>query len=97
MCSTTETALSADDFSDANFIVFPNPNTGKFTVQLKSGSNQDIQVKVYDIGGRQIFNNAYRNSGTFNEVIKLNNVQSGMYLVNVSDGTRTSTKKIIIE
>ena len=97
VCSTTETALSADVFSESNFTIFPNPNTGEFTVHLKSGSNQDIQVKVFDIGGRQIFNGAYRNSGAVNEVIKLNNVQSGMYLVKINDGLKSSTKKIIIE
>ena len=41
--------------------------------------------------------NSYDNAGDFNQSIKLDNVQSGMYLVKISDGQRQATKKIIVE
>lgn len=89
--------LSVDEFDASNFSIFPNPNHGEFTIKLNSSSNSDIKVEVYDVRGRSIFNNDYSNSPEFNQTISLNNVQSGMYLVKVSDGQKQTTKKIIVE
>ena len=97
LCSTTVTQLSVDEFSNVDFSIYPNPNNGEFTVKLNSASNDDIEIEVFDIGGRRIFDRSYTNNSNFDEIITLNNVQSGMYLVNVTDGQKTATKKIVIE
>lgn len=92
-----EATLSIPEFNElTNISIFPNPNSGEFTVKLNSNSGNNIKITVYDIRGRKVFNNTYNNSSNFNEVINLNNVQSGIYLLNVSDGIRSTTKKIIV-
>ena len=89
--------LSVDEFNIENsFTVYPNPNNGEFNIKFTSVSNS-VKVKVFDVRGRSVFNKAYSNSGVFNESINLGNVQSGLYLLNVNDGGRTITKKIIVE
>ena len=95
ICS--EQSLSTEEFSVEDFSIFPNPNQGEFTVKLNSASSNDITIDVFDIRGRRIFNNSYVNDANFSEVVKLNTVQSGMYLVSVSDGEKKTTKKIIID
>ena len=97
ICSTTETPLSVDEFGVNDFAIYPNPNNGTFTIKLNSSSNKDIKVNVVDVRGRQIFNNSYASNSEFNQVINLDNLQSGMYLVTVNDGDRKATKKIVIE
>ena len=92
-----EQELSVSEFDTNDFSIFPNPNKGEFTIKLNSSSNEDINVDVFDIRGRRIFSNAYENNADFSEVVRLNNVQSGMYLVTVSDGNNKTTKKIIVE
>jgi len=92
-----ETTLSTTQTTFENFSLFPNPNKGEFTVKLNSSSNEAVQIGVYDIRGRQVFKESYGNSSSFNQVIKLNQVQAGMYLVTISDGSRKTTKKIIVE
>ena len=47
--------------------------------------------------GRVLFENNYSNQATFNENIQLNNAQSGVYLVSVTDGTQKIVKRIVIE
>lgn len=79
-----------------SFSIYPNPNNGEFTIKLKSDAT-DIKVEVYDIRGRSIFDKMYNYNGNFEQTIKLSNVQSGMYLVKVSDGLKQVTKKIVIE
>jgi subtilisin-like proprotein convertase family protein len=96
ICETTETALDINKFDFANFKVYPNPNKGEFTIKFNSKSSK-INIGVYDLRGRLIYKNNYNNTGEFNEKINLNHVQSGVYVLNVNDGIRKSTKKLVIE
>ncbi|WP_223032387.1 zinc-dependent metalloprotease [Hanstruepera marina] len=95
--SGTGPILSVDEISlEDTFFVYPNPNNGQFTIKLKSNSGKDINVEVFDIRGRSILNQSYRNTGDFNQTISLDNAQSGMYLLNINDGDKKVTKKIIV-
>ncbi|RMZ49676.1 T9SS C-terminal target domain-containing protein [Flavobacteriaceae bacterium PRS1] len=76
--------------------MFPNTNNGEFIVKLNSNSGNNIKINVYDIRGRRVFDNNYNSASKFNEIINLGNVQSGIYLLNVSDGISSTTKKIIV-
>lgn len=88
--------LSVEDKDFAAFGLFPNPNTGEFTVKLQSTSGEAIKIDVYDIRGRKVFENRYTNTANFREVIRLQDAQSGMYLITISDGLRKTTKKILV-
>ena len=90
-------ALANTDFSFENFSLYPNPNTGSFNVKFNSNTSNDIKVAVYDMRGRAIFEKAYQNTGTFDQNVQLENVQSGIYLVNIQDGDKKVVKKIVIE
>ncbi|WP_040279344.1 zinc-dependent metalloprotease [Psychroserpens damuponensis] len=92
-----ESPLSVDEFGFEDFAIFPNPNEGEFTIKLNSNSGNAINVDVYDIRGRNIYNNSYNNGFNFNQTVKLNNVQSGLYLVSISDGDKNITRKIVVE
>ncbi|WAC00947.1 T9SS type A sorting domain-containing protein [Lacinutrix neustonica] len=97
LCTTTVT-LGVDEFNIENSLsIYPNPSNGEFNIKF-NGSTDKVQVKVFDIRGRSVLNSAFENSSkVFNETINLGNVQSGMYLLNINDGSRTVTKKIIVE
>lgn len=88
--------LSSEDFSLENFKLYPNPNKGNFNIEFNSTSSNDVKITIYDIQGRQIFDRSYPNTGMFSQNLDLNNVQSGVYLVNIFDGNQRETRKIII-
>ncbi|WP_460220150.1 zinc-dependent metalloprotease [Psychroserpens sp. MEBiC05023] len=92
-----DSSLSVGENIFEGFSMFPNPNKGEFTITLNSPSSEAINVDVFDIRGRRILSNTYENTSNFSEVVRLNNVQTGMYLVTVSDGIKNITKKIIVE
>ncbi len=92
-----QNTLSVDQKQFEGFTIYPNPNHGAFNVRLNSNSSENIKIDVYDLRGRRIFNNIYNGSVVFNEVVRLNNVQSGLYILKVSDGSRTGIKKIIVK
>ncbi len=96
ICSQVVT-LTSESFGLDNFTLYPNPNNGSFTIQFNSNSGSEIKVNVHDVRGREIFAKSYNNNGLFNESLELNNVQSGIYLVTVQDGSKKEVKKIVVQ
>jgi len=92
---TMASPLGLVDNSLANFTLFPNPNNGNFTVQFDSNSNNDIAISVHDMRGRLILNNAYNNTGLISQIVQLDNLQAGVYLVTVQDGDQKVVKRIV--
>ena len=89
-------SLPSESFELSGVNLYPNPNNGNFSVQF-TPSAQNIGITVHDMRGRVIFDKQYQNTGLFNESIQLDNVESGVYLVKIQDGSRSLTKKIVIE
>ena len=88
--------LSNDSFNVDDFVLYPNPNKGSFNLKFNAVSS-NVKVTVFDISGRQIYQNSYDNETIFNQDINLKNPQAGIYVVNIVDGERVVVKKIIIE
>ncbi|WP_051224264.1 reprolysin-like metallopeptidase [Flavobacterium tegetincola] len=95
-CSTAA-PLEVTKNEVSNLVIYPNPNHGNFNVKFKNAATNKIDVNVYDMSGRTIFNRNYTNQGDFNENIQLNNVQTGVYLLSIFDGERTQVERIIIK
>ena len=91
------TALSVSQTEFESLSLFPNPNDGSFTLEIHSVTSDNINVNIYDIRGRKIYNKNYLNNSNFKQVIDLENIESGLYLMMVSDGLRKTTKRIIIK
>ncbi len=85
------------NFGLLNFELFPNPNNGNFNVKFDSDSKNEIKIGVHDLRGREVFSKSYQNNGFFSETVKLNDIQSGIYLFNIQDGDKKEVKKIIIK
>ena len=96
ICSTAQVNGLQDNVLNG-LSVYPNPNKGDFTVQFTSATANDIKISVYDIGGRQLLNKSFPNTGSIVQPIALGNAQAGVYLVSIQDGESTVTKKIVIQ
>lgn len=97
LCIATPTPLSVIENSISNFVIYPNPNKGNFTVQFNSSSSNEVNISVHDMRGRTILKNKYNNTGLFSQNLQLDNVQAGVYLVTVQDGDNKIVKRIIVE
>ena len=89
--------LSNEDFDFEDFALYPNPNNGSFTVKFSSESTADIAVNVHDIRGRKVYDETFINTGTFNQNINLDKIQSGVYLVSIIDGSKKMVRRIVVE
>lgn len=92
-----EAPLSIIDNDLNELSIFPNPTNGEFTINFIPKSGKGITVEVYDIRGRAIYMQHYNSVSRFEEVISLNNVQSGVYLLRIFDGLQKVTKRIIVD
>ncbi len=80
-----------------NFTVFPNPNTGTFTVQLTTRTEEEIQVSVVNMLGQEIFKTAGEKVvGEYSKPIELKNAAAGVYFVRVKVGEGFANQKIIV-
>lgn len=96
---TQSTSLTNPNFLDEidGIKVYPNPNTGNFNIAFNSTSNKNIFILISDMRGRIVSQIEYPSSSVFREEVKLNGIQSGMYIVQISDGAFSTKKKIIIK
>lgn len=98
LCTTTTTiTLDNETFELNDFALYPNPNKGEFNLQFNSNSGLEINFAVYDISGKLIHTKTYDATARFEKNIVLNNVSTGLYIMKVTDGDNTITKKLIIE
>ena len=97
MCITNITLSNSEIISKEAFKIYPNPNKGIFTMELQNLQSSEVHIEVYDIQGRRILEKSFTNTGTLKEDINLSNAQSGMYILNLKDGVRQTSRKIIIE
>ncbi|TWO32268.1 T9SS type A sorting domain-containing protein [Seonamhaeicola sediminis] len=86
-----------EQFGFENFVVYPNPNNGVFTIKLNGSLNRNIIIELFDSRGRFLFDETFQAKGDFKESINLNYVLSGMYILTVSDGVKKSLKKIVVK
>lgn len=88
---------SAENFGIDSFTLYPNPNNGSFRISFLSDTTDDVAISVHDVRGREVFNTIYKNEGLFNRNINVQDLQSGMYIVTIANGSRKVIKKIIVE
>ena len=80
--------------------LFPNPNTGSFTLSgtINTNGNKDVTLKVTDIMGRTVYTGTTApQGGTIRTEIKLDNgIAAGTYLLRVYTETGTETFHFVI-
>ncbi len=83
--STKTTAIV--DFSD--FKMYPNPSNGNFSID---NSNKAFSVEIYNVLGQKVFER--KNADGSN--LSVTNLNKGVYLVKITDETKSLIKKLII-
>lgn len=79
-------------------LVFPNPNQGNFDVSLKGNIYGDIQAKIYNALGQQVFTKKFvKNAPEVYEKFNAGKLGSGMYFLELysSDLKKVVTRFII--
>lgn len=63
--------------------VFPNPNTGVFTVNVDFYKKQNVSIQIWDTGSQKHYQNNFIETDTINLPVSLPQLQNGTYILRV--------------
>lgn len=80
-----------------NFKASPNPTNGILNLSFR-GERKPTLVKVFDLQGKELQSFNIQNfDGTFNEQLDLSNIPKGTLIINVLQGEKTYSEKVILQ
>lgn len=80
---------------DVAFNMFPNPTSGKFTLQLNTAKDvNELQMIITNVTGQQVMQQSYSKLGrAFNHEVDMSNTPRGVYFVELNvDGEKYKQK-----
>lgn len=89
--------FSTKSISSSEIKIYGNPVKDQLTLSYSSNANQIVDVKVYDIAGKNLMSQKI-NSAEGNNLLNLplnSTFKAGMYVVTVSNGTDIQTAKFV--
>jgi hypothetical protein len=78
-------------------MVFPNPNSGTFNIQLKSNISTPHQLEIFNMVGQKIYEQNIPATTEFNSIINLENSEKGIYLLKLKSSNDVINKKISVQ
>ena len=75
------------------FATYPNPVTNK-SFTITSNSADQKEVKIFNVLGKQVFASNFSGSN-FN--VNIPTISAGLYVLKVTEGTKTATSKLVIK
>lgn len=79
----------------ANATIYPNPNNGNFAIL--SDNSGESNVIITDISGKVVFNNVVVFTAGTPVEVSLNNLEAGMYMVNIATATGSKVMNMVIK
>lgn len=86
--------LSAEEEANSIFNIFPNPTESNVTVFLKVISIKPANIELVDLQGRIILKTIIK-SGQNQEVIEMDKLPAGTYLIHAQQDDKQSVKKVV--
>lgn len=82
--------LSTNQNSIAGLKVYPNPCESQF-VYITSNSQENKTINVFDILGKNVL------STTTTDKVNVSSLESGVYLVKITEGENTSVRQLVVK
>ena len=77
--------------------VYPNPSNGFITLNITDENKiGNVQVEVYDITGKVVYNNNFSGANTVQEQIDLSSLNNGMYFLRTNINGNNTIQKLTI-
>jgi len=93
---TATNNLNNDFMNDLSFSIYPNPTKEFLAIQANGLVKQNINLKLYDLSGKLITESAILQGSTI-WYLDVRTVYNGQYILHITSGTETRTKKVIIQ
>ena len=84
--------LANQSFSQIDGLkVYPNP-VSNGVLHVESNLNSERTISLFDVLGKQVISTT-----TSNTTINIANLNSGIYIVKITEGGKTATKKLVVK
>lgn len=88
---------SINEFSNVSALkISPNPTADQFTLDMTSYPNEQLQLSIYDMSGKNILTDNITGGNSITLSTRLMGIAPGMYRVALKSKTSTSFGKIIV-
>jgi len=77
--------------------LFPNPNTGTFTISFALQGTQDFKIEITDIIGKTVYSGNLYKVTTGEYEISIGSQVPGIYMIRIKNPSIVYTEKLIIE
>jgi hypothetical protein len=79
--------------------IYPNPSNGDMiAINFTDLTSNQVQVRVMDAMGREVFRTAYSVEGSLNQIITFDQtLAAGMYMVEMTDGSHVVSERMIVK
>ena len=89
--------LSLEENFLEEIYLWPNPVKGILNIKINNANNEEVNISLFDLQGRQISTSVNKVTNTiFTREMETKNISSGVYLLRIEQGNKKATKKIII-
>ena len=94
---TTLPLRTAIDIKNVEIVIYPNPNSGIFTITAPLITSE-ASVQIFNSLGQQIYTQQLNTlNGKINELITLNNLSLGLYFIRITQENFYSEQKFVVE
>jgi hypothetical protein len=88
----------ADAAAMMNVSVYPNPNDGAFTIELRAADDKEYVVTMIDAVGQVVFSEEARAvNGSYTRTFNRNDLAKGIYTLSIRSGADATVKMIVIQ
>ncbi len=78
--------------------LFPNPTDGSFRLNFRSAESLPTTISVVDINGKEVYRDELRTfNGNYSEEINISANGTGIYFVNILQGDKKYTEKVVVK
>jgi len=93
----TTMANSHNNNGISNLVLYPNPNSGQFTVDVSFYKKQTFAIFIFDAIGNEILRLSFPDSDAASAAINLNNPAPGTYILKVIAEYDSETRTFLID
>jgi hypothetical protein len=94
---TWQTVNVSNIANDAlNYMIYPNPNSGSFSLEYNSEGEENLKIEITDMLGKIIFTQTWNvKSGANSRMLDITGVENGIYFTKITSAKGTSVYKMI--
>lgn len=83
---------------DEKVAIYPNPSTGIFTISLKGLDTRNVELRIMNVIGNEIFHETLTSSDAqFQKTVDLNRFAKGLYYVKLEADGYSTVRRVVVK